>query len=74
MQVTVVVCVASCVILWRAPQVPFSGNYNGGEDVHAPALVLAATALVAALSLFSGAFGLSRDSKAALILVSELYS
>ncbi|CAI8057322.1 Zinc finger RNA-binding protein [Geodia barretti] len=66
--VTVAVCVTSCVILWLAPQVPYSVHYNGGRYVHYPALVLAATALVSALSLFPGAFGLSRDSKAALIL------
>jgi hypothetical protein len=68
LQVTVAVCVTSCVILWLAPQVPYSVHYNGGRYVHYPALVLAATALVSALSLFLGAFGLSRDSKAALIL------
>lgn len=69
LQVTVVVCVTSCVILWVAPQVPYSDVYNAGRYVHYPALLLAATALVAAISLFPGSFGLSRDSKAALIVV-----
>ena len=59
----------SCVILWVAPQVPYSDVYNAGRYVHYPALLLAATALVAAVSLFPGSCGLSRDSKAALIVV-----
>ena len=71
-QVTVCVCVASCVVLWLAPQVPYSEIYNGGSYVHYPALVLAAAALVAALSLFPGSCGLWRDSKAALITVSHV--
>ena len=66
-------CVASCVILWLAPQVPYSQIYSGGRYVHYPALLLAATALVAALSLFPGSCGLSRDSKAALVAVRSFY-
>ena len=69
LQVTVCVCAASCLILWLAPQVPYSEVYNGGAYIHYPALLLAATALVSALSLFPGSCGLSRDSKAALTVV-----
>ena len=64
------VCAASCIVLWLAPQVPYAQTYSGGAYIHYPALLLAATALLSALSLFVGACGQSRDSKAALIVVS----
>lgn len=71
-QVTVCVCVACCVILWLAPQVPYAQTYSRGDYVHYPALLLAATALLSGLSVFLGSCGLSRDSKATLIVVSDV--
>ena len=71
------VCVASCVLLLLAPQVPYSEVYC--RDISYtlyPALVLAVTAVLAGLSLVLGACGVSRDSRATLITVSlylELY-
>lgn len=69
-QVSVCVCVTACVMLWIAPQVPYAKVYNGGDYIHYPAMALAVTAVVAALSLLPGACGVSHDSKASLIIVS----
>lgn len=69
-QISVCVCVSACVMLWLAPQVPYSNFYNGGEYIHYPAVVLAATAVLAGLSFLPGACGVSHDSKASLIIVS----
>lgn len=69
-QVTVCVCVTGCVMLWLSPQVPYSEMYARGDYTQYPALLLAVTALLSGMSVFLGSCGLSRDSKALLIIVS----
>lgn len=65
-------CVTACVVLWLSPQVPYSEVYGRGDYTRYPALLLAVTALLSGISVFLGSCGLSRDSKALLIIVSSV--
>ena len=63
------VCILSAVVLYEAPEEPWYYVANGGDYTRWPALVLFLAALLALLISFIGCCGLSRDSKAVLILV-----
>ena len=69
-QVSVCVCLASAVVLFLAPQVPYPSQFNGGDFTLYPALLLVLTALLSLLSTLLGCCGLSCDSKTTLMIVS----
>ena len=63
------VCLASSVLLFRAPQVPFSSHYNGMDYTRYPSLLLVVTGLLSFFCFILGCCGLYWDSKTSLILV-----
>lgn len=68
---TIVGCVASAIVLLLAPQEPVVWVYNGGDYTFYPSIGLLIAAFAALMISFVGCCGALRDSKSALILVSE---
>ena len=68
-QLTVIVCVATAVLLFLAPEQPYLIVYNAGSYAIYPALVLAVTAVVALMLTLLGCFAVICDSKCLLASV-----